>query len=293
MSSKSKKPTGDRYLVFYNPLSGPKRIRTLDMSIKRFMKRHGMAFNFYYLVPGEAVPVQKLVDQYQPTALLVAGGDGTLRSVVQQVYWNKINLPVAFYPLGSANVFAMLLGVSQNLKYLLKPKKRKIYPGIFNRKRIFLIAACFGRIATVSTRAHKYHKQLLGPFAYLLSAAHRFWHFPHRRIHLGGNTLQAHSVLFCLADFTKAFLPNVPFARRKLTVLTFKNKYSMGLFEMIFTKGVQNKSHPQLDVKLAESIAFCGFAQGEVHLDGDTFSVQNNKYRLEMAERPVTFLTKK
>lgn len=292
MFSESKKPTGDRYLIIYNPQSGPRRFGAPDKKIRRFMERQEWEYVFYYLVPGEPVPVAALVESHEPTRILVAGGDGTLRSVCDRLYWAKIDLPLVFYPLGSANVFALLMGVSQNLKYLRNAKTRDFFPGIFNKKKIFLIAACFGQIATISTRAHKYHKQLLGPFSYLLSAAGRVWFFRRRKVHLGGDTLEAHSVLFCLADFTKLFLPNVESDPKKMTIMTFKNQYSRGILEMIFAKGVQKKTHPQLDIKLAESIAFCGFLQDEVHLDGDAFPGDGNKHRLDMATRPLRFLVK-
>ncbi len=109
-----------RVCFIYNPMSGEKRARThLDYIIKCY-QNNGYAVEPFRI--GRLQDMGQVIRRVTPDydRILVAGGDGTVNTVVNQMKLYGIDIPLAVLPTGTANDFAGLLGYSNNLKTAIK-----------------------------------------------------------------------------------------------------------------------------------------------------------------------------
>ncbi|ORJ55842.1 diacylglycerol/lipid kinase family protein [Geothermobacter hydrogeniphilus] len=111
--------------------------------------------------------------------LLVAGGDGTLNEAANGLVGS--DLPMAFLPLGTANVFALETGLPTTAETLcrlaLEGKPRPIHLGRAG-ERYFLLMAGLGFDAEVVRRVRLGLKRRIGKGAYLVSALETLAAFP-------------------------------------------------------------------------------------------------------------------
>lgn len=109
-----------RVCFIYNPLSGEKRARThLDYIVKCY-QNSGYAIEPFRI--GRSQDIGHALERITPDhdRVLVAGGDGTVNTVVNRMKQCGIDLPLAVLPTGTANDFAGLLGYSGNLKTAIR-----------------------------------------------------------------------------------------------------------------------------------------------------------------------------
>jgi YegS/Rv2252/BmrU family lipid kinase len=103
--------------------------------------------------------------------VVVAGGDGTLNEVANALHGTQ--LPVAFIPLGTVNVFALETGIPLALetacRLALDGRPRPISLGRID-DQVFLLMASAGWDAEAVTRLHPALKRRLGRLAYAVSA---------------------------------------------------------------------------------------------------------------------------
>jgi diacylglycerol kinase (ATP) len=103
--------------------------------------------------------------------IVAAGGDGTLNEVINGLAPG--DLPLAFVPMGTANVFALEAGipfdVEQACALALHGRPRPVYLGAANGRR-FLLMAGVGFDAAVVGRVNLRLKRRFGKLAYLVSA---------------------------------------------------------------------------------------------------------------------------
>ncbi|PNU18575.1 diacylglycerol kinase [Geothermobacter hydrogeniphilus] len=111
--------------------------------------------------------------------VLVAGGDGTLNEAANGLVGS--DLPLAFLPLGTTNVFALETGLpttTENLcRLALEGKPRPIHLGRAG-ERYFLLMAGLGFDAEAVRLLRPGLKQRLGKGAYLVSALQTLLRFP-------------------------------------------------------------------------------------------------------------------
>ena len=121
--------------------------------------------------------VERLLKTFDPEQdkLLIVGGDGTLSKVL---YHLPVNLPFAYYPVGSGNDFAHALGIVPNLEALLvsltnQPKGITVYSYqeglVLNSLDLGFAAWVVNQAAnsTLKTVLNKYH---LGKLTYVATA---------------------------------------------------------------------------------------------------------------------------
>ncbi|MGT2875126.1 diacylglycerol/lipid kinase family protein [Streptococcus gallolyticus subsp. gallolyticus] len=121
--------------------------------------------------------VERLLKTFDPEKdkLLIVGGDGTLSKVL---YHLPVNLPFAYYPVGSGNDFAHALGIVPNLEALLvsltnQPKGITVYSYqeglVLNSLDLGFAAWVVNQAAnsTLKTVLNKYH---LGKLTYIATA---------------------------------------------------------------------------------------------------------------------------
>jgi len=101
-------------------MSGEKRARThLDYIIKCYQS-NGYAVEPFRI--GRSQDMGQAVGRVTPDydRILVAGGDGTVNTVVNQMKRYGVDIPLAVLPTGTANDFAGMLGYSGNLKTAIR-----------------------------------------------------------------------------------------------------------------------------------------------------------------------------
>ena len=101
--------------------------------------------------------------------IVVAGGDGTLEYVVNQMLYHNIDLPLGIIPAGTANDFARMLGASSNprkaARQILRGEVRIVDCGRVNG-RFFVNILSFGLFTTTSQHTFGLGKRIFGRVAY-------------------------------------------------------------------------------------------------------------------------------
>jgi diacylglycerol kinase (ATP) len=97
-------------LLVFNPRAGKEQIET-DELIAQVYQRLGTYHLELYETKGDAdvEDIKQLIHDLKPTLVLVAGGDGTIRTVVPLLMHKGI--PMGIIPLGSANGLAACMGI--------------------------------------------------------------------------------------------------------------------------------------------------------------------------------------
>jgi YegS/Rv2252/BmrU family lipid kinase len=117
--------------------------------------------------------------------IVAAGGDGTLNEVVNGV--TSPELPIAFLPLGTVNVFALEAGIPLQVEkacaIAMQGVTRAITLGRINGE-LFLLMASAGWDAAAVAGVRPGLKKLLGRLAYVVSAVEAFCFRPSPELHL-------------------------------------------------------------------------------------------------------------
>lgn len=102
--------------------------------------------------------------------VVVVGGDGTAGYVVSQMLRYGLDLPLGIIPAGTANDFALMLGIPSNplqaAKHIVRSEVRAVDCGRVN-DRYFINILSFGLFTTTSQRTLDRWKRILGRVAYV------------------------------------------------------------------------------------------------------------------------------
>lgn len=167
-----------KVLVIYNPVSG---LRWLDSGarIKNFLQQKNIDFAWF---ETKAVVRQNFADLncQEYDRVLVAGGDGTVHEVAQYFIEQKITVPLAVIPIGSANILALTLGVplfplANALDVALSAAAHSIDAIGVNRQYFALICAGQGYDSSLIAQATRKLKKQFGFGAYIISFIRTFF----------------------------------------------------------------------------------------------------------------------
>lgn len=177
MLQESKTHTGKKerfFVVIYNAQAGRVKAHTLEQ-IQDFFRKKKLPHVVTDLAYCNWKDVRAKLEEYDDVRFIAAGGDGTLRLVLEELWREDLleRCTVGFVPLGSANVaalsFRLPFGLLHALKKAVEGTPRAIDLGLINKKYIFLIAAIFGVASSVTTGARRELKKKLGWLAYVLN----------------------------------------------------------------------------------------------------------------------------
>jgi diacylglycerol kinase (ATP) len=173
-----------KIFVIYNPVSG---LRWIDNAskIKKILLDRKVDYTWFETKP---VPHQdfSIFFQEKYDRVLAVGGDGTVREVAQFFIENKILVPLAIIPLGSANVLASTLGIPlfpvvNSLEFALTCFPQTLDAISVNRQYHALICAGQGYDTSLINQTTRKLKKQYGVFAYLISFLRTFFlYFNHR-----------------------------------------------------------------------------------------------------------------
>lgn len=156
--------------LIYNPSSGETAVASCLDQIIEIYQSYGYTLSMYRLdfKGSEQDVVFGLKDQ-DYHHILIAGGDGTVNYIVNLLMTNKITTPISIIPTGTANDFASMLGISNDVEKachkILKGTFRDIDLGVVNGKYFVNVFSC-GLFTDVSQRTPTILKNTFGNLAY-------------------------------------------------------------------------------------------------------------------------------
>lgn len=131
-------------LLIFNPKSGSDSISLEELTerIAMHLKQAELSI-FQTTGENDADKIRKEINKHNPSLLLVAGGDGTVKLVAESL---QAQLPIAILPLGSANGLAKCLGIDllEDGLEALRHLKMKNVDGIDINGELCLHLADFG-----------------------------------------------------------------------------------------------------------------------------------------------------
>ncbi|MDO4534387.1 MAG: YegS/Rv2252/BmrU family lipid kinase [Clostridium perfringens] len=174
----------------YNPYSGEGAIlKDIDKIIDMHQKEG------YTVVPyriQKGVDVANALDEIDEfyKYILIAGGDGTIDTVVNAMKNKGIELPIAVLPVGTANDFAKFLGMTNNIKdsveQILNSKPVKVDLGRVNNK-YFVNVLSTGLFTDVSQKTDTTLKNTLGKLAYYIKGIEQLPNFRSLNVKITAN----------------------------------------------------------------------------------------------------------
>ena len=160
-----------RIKLIANPISGGDARPRIQTALE-LLQGHGADVDLCLTgARGDARQAAALALSEGYDRIVAAGGDGTLNEVVNGVA--SSDLPIAFLPLGTVNVFALEAGISMQLEkacaLAVHGSPRSIALGKIGEE-LFLLMVSAGWDAEAVARVHSGLKRLIGRLAYAVSA---------------------------------------------------------------------------------------------------------------------------
>ncbi|TDX51628.1 YegS/Rv2252/BmrU family lipid kinase [Orenia marismortui] len=158
--------------LIYNPMSGNKKFPNfLDSFIKKFQDSEYEVSIFRTCANGNISLALEGVDKADYDAIVVAGGDGSVNEVVNEMIKHDLDLPLGIIPAGTANDFANNLNMPTDFnkcfEVILKNNIQKVDVGEVNG-RYFINVCAGGLLSSVSHNIDRNFKNTLGKMAYYI-----------------------------------------------------------------------------------------------------------------------------
>lgn len=159
-------------LLVGNPVAGRGKADRQIEGLVQILERRGHRVNV--CLTRAAGDARRWVSQIGSSieTIVVAGGDGTLNEVLNGIL-DPSQIPIALFPLGTANVLAHELGLPKKPEEVADSLEqgvvRKLDMGLLGGRR-FLLLVSVGFDAMVTEKIHRSRKGSLGYRGYLLPA---------------------------------------------------------------------------------------------------------------------------
>lgn len=193
----------------YNPSSGDGTFKNkLDYLIERF-QRIG-----YMMIPYRSSDMKNLEKAFSDIhedykAVCISGGDGTLSSVINIMASMKLDLPVAIFPFGTANDFAVHLNIPRDIdaccEIIEQGKTKKVDIGRAN-DNYFLNVCSAGLLTDVAYKTDTNLKNALGKLAYYMKGIEEIPKFTpvKLRMQYGFNIIEDNFLLLLILNGSSA-----------------------------------------------------------------------------------------
>ncbi|MBE6051429.1 MAG: YegS/Rv2252/BmrU family lipid kinase [Clostridium sp.] len=171
----------------YNPYSGENVILHEIDKVVSIHQENGFQVVPYRIQKGRDISeaFDIVDDTYE--YILIAGGDGTVDSVVNAMFSRGKNLPIAILPVGTANDFGTFLGISEDVteacENILKMQPKAIDMGKINDK-YFVNVASTGLFTDVSQKTDVNLKNTIGKLAYYIKGIEELPNFRKLKVKL-------------------------------------------------------------------------------------------------------------
>lgn len=229
----------------YNPFSGENLITyELDKVIAVHQK-------YGYIVEPHRIcyeyPLKNafahIDDSYE--YILVAGGDGTVDSVVNCIKNMDINIPIGILPTGTANDFAKFIGMPSNVEsaceMIIKSIPKKVDIGKINDK-YFINVASAGLFTDISQKTDVNLKNTIGKLAYYVKGIEQIPNLRKLKINLMSEQSGFDGYMYLLLVFNGQTAGNFK--------LAYKSDIGDGLLDVIIIKAGLVKDMINLFIKM-------------------------------------------
>lgn len=204
-----------RVKFIYNPYSGENAIINHMDDVIKIHQRAG-----YTVEPFRIDRESDIKDAFDGIDenykyILIAGGDGTIDSVINKMKQNNIDLPVAFLPVGTANDFAKYLGMPSDIeeacKQIIDSKIKRFDLGKINNK-YFVNVASTGVFTDISQKTDNNLKNTMGKLAYYVKAIEEVTNMKRINVKIESPVVNFEGKIYTLLIFNGQTAGNIKFA---------------------------------------------------------------------------------
>lgn len=252
----------------YNPYSGENAIITDIDKVIMVHQKYGYIVEPYRISFGFNIrdAFIKMDGKYE--YVLVAGGDGTVDSVVNAMKNIKLDIPIAILPVGTANDFAKFIGMPQDVELaceqIINSKARKVDLGRINDK-YFVNVASTGLFTDVSQKTDVNLKNTIGKLAYYIKGFEQLPNFRKLKVKVDSPEASFDGDMFLMLVFNGQTAGNFKMA--------YKAKVDDGLLDVIIIKAGMLKDVITLFIKilrgehLEDSNELVYFKSSKIHIE--------------------------
>lgn len=201
------------------------------------------------------------------TYVLIAGGDGTVDSVVNIMKKLNVNLPIGILPTGTANDFAKFIGMPQDIeracKQILNSEPKKVDLGKINDK-YFINVASTGLFTDVSQKTDVNLKNTIGKLAYYVKGIEQLPNFRRLKVRVESSEIVYDEDMYLMLVLNGRTAGNFK--------LAYKADIDDGLLDVIIIKtGMKNIINMFIKMIKGEHLDDC---KGIVYFKTDKLTVQ-------------------
>ncbi|MVX66812.1 YegS/Rv2252/BmrU family lipid kinase [Clostridium chromiireducens] len=215
----------------YNPYSGENSIISELDNVIKLHQEVGLTVVPYRIQKGKDLAEALDIIDETYSYILIAGGDGTVDSVVNAMKNKNINIPIGILPVGTANDFGKFINmpndIQQACKQILDSKPVAVDVGKINDK-YFINVASSGLFTDVSQKTDVNLKNTIGKLAYYLKGLEELPNFRKLKIKLLSRECNYDGEMYLLLVFNGKTAGNFNLATEaeitdgKLDVIIFK-----------------------------------------------------------------------
>ncbi len=292
-------------LLIYNPSSGSGLFKeSLDDVVSAL--QNGSDFCLVTTIrvfQGLDLSSKFMIEQYKQFDLVIAaGGDGTLSILCDTLIKNNIDIPVGIIPAGTANDFAMHLGMpkdyAQAALAIINGKPRYCDLGIVNGKHFINVAAC-GSFANTSDDTNSAIKPKLGVYAYYLTAIEKLHTYEPIKVRItcDGNVLEESALLVLILNSTHVggfanLSPNSSISDGLLDLIIFRNDGNIIKSAKTFVDVLRGQHLNNNDVLCIQGKSFTiePLNYNKIYLDIDGDKGECLPQTISIAEKAIQFI---
>ena len=201
----------------YNPYSGENIIlHELDKVMKLHQEKGYQVVPYRIQKDKDIDEAFDIIDK-DYKYVLVAGGDGTVDSVVNAMMNRGIDLPIGILPVGTANDFGKFIGIPSDVtkacKQILQSEPKAVDIGKINDK-YFINVASSGLFTDVSQKTDLNLKNTIGKLAYYLKGIEEIPNFRRLKVHLKSKEVDFDGEMYLILVFNGQTAGNFKLATR-------------------------------------------------------------------------------
>jgi len=242
-----------RAKVIVNPNSKPRKLKKHLKKALRILKQNGFRLSVYF-TKGEGEVLPKVAEAIQQgfTAIIIAGGDGSVNEAINGMVGKTATL--GMLPFGGSNVLGRELKIPMNpieaARVIARRNTRKIDLGRVQGRYFSMMASC-GYDAYAISRTSRRIKKIIHRYAYLWAGIKDFMGYRPTEVTLvldNGKVVEKGTlVVVSNTHFYGGSHEVTPFAEVDdgfLDICIYKGKWQLGLVH--FALNVLSKKHLQL-----------------------------------------------
>jgi YegS/Rv2252/BmrU family lipid kinase len=215
----------------YNPYSGENNIVNELDNVIRLHQEANLTIVPYRIQKGrDLAEALDIIDETY-SYILIAGGDGTVDSLVNAMKQRNVNLPIGILPVGTANDFGKFINMPADIeeacKQILDSKPVAVDVGKINDK-YFINVASTGLFTDISQKTDVNLKNTMGKLAYYLKGLEELPNFRKLHVKISSKECNYEGEMYLLLVFNGQTAGNLNLATEaevtdgKLDVVMFK-----------------------------------------------------------------------